>query len=96
MRSIYNNNLAAAIKARQDFLESLSGDRRKQASAIQKMISTKLKSAGSVNNRLVLMQQMMLDSLMELESELKKLKDRLTECKKEGKKLQEERHPNIK
>ena len=67
MRHIYRNELAAAIKSRQDFLDSLSVERKEQALAIQKIISTRLKSAGSANNRLVVIQQMMFDKLKGLE-----------------------------
>ncbi len=86
---IYGDALALAIKMRQEFLDSLSGERKERAVALQKMISARLRSAGSINNRLVLIQQMMFDSLMELESELKDLRERLIQTR-DDERLQEE------
>jgi hypothetical protein len=86
---IYGDALALAIKMRQEFLDSLSGERKERAVALQKMISARLRSAGSINNRLVLIQQMMFDSLMELESELKDLRERLIQTR-DNERLQEE------
>jgi hypothetical protein len=74
---------------RQEFLDSLSGERKERAVALQKMISARLRSAGSINKRLVLIQQMMFDSLMELESELKDLRERLIQTR-DDERLQEE------
>ena len=90
VHQLYNDDLAAALKARQDFFDSLSGERKEKALAYQREISAKLKAAGSVNNRLVLIKQMMFDSLMELESELKELKGGLIKGERVVKKLQEE------
>ena len=89
VNQLYNNDLAIAIKARQDFFDSLSGERKEKALAFQREISTKLKTAGSVNNRLVLIQEMMYDMLMELESELKKLSGGLVIDKRREKYLPE-------
>ena len=93
---LYNDDLAKALKARQDFLDSLCGEKKEQALAMQKRMSTRLKSAGCVNNRLVLINQMMFDKLRELGSELKKLNTRLTEDIKEEENLQEETYYGIK
>ena len=92
IHQLYNNDLAAAIKARQDFFKSLSGERRKKALAFQREISAKLKAAGSVNNRLVLIKEMMFDKLMELEAELKKLRGGLVRDERREKYLSEESH----
>ena len=92
MHQLYHDDLATAIKARQDFFDSLSGERREKALAFQREISAKLRTSGSVNNRLVLIKEMMFDKLMELESELKKLRGGLIEVKGEEKDIQEERH----
>lgn len=98
---IYGDALALAIKMRQEFLDSLSGERKERAVALQKMISARLRSAGSINNRLVLIQQMMFDSLMELESELKHLRERLIQTRdderlqKEGKYCIEEEEKSL-
>ena len=73
---LYSDDLAKALKARQDFL-GLCGERKEQALAMQKRMSARLKSGGCVNNRLVLINQMMFDKLRELGSELKKLNARL-------------------
>ena len=96
VHQLYNDDLAVAITARQDFFDSLSGKRREEALAFQREISAKLKTAGSVNNRLVLIQEMMFDKLMELESELKKLSGGLVKVKGEEKGIQEERHLTLK
>lgn len=98
---IYGDALALAIKRRQEFLDSLSGERKEQALALQKMISARLRSTGSINNRLVVIQQMMFDSLMELESELKHLRERLIQTRdderlqKEGKYCIEEEEKSL-
>lgn len=91
MKNLQSDNLARAIKARQDFINALDGKRKEQALELQKVIANKLKSAGYVHNRLVLIQQMMFDKLMELEPELKNLKEKLIEGKiKEIKYLKEQ------
>jgi len=92
---VYNNDLAAALKARQDFFDSLSGEQREKALAFQREISAKLKAAGNVNNRLVLIKEMMFDMLMELESELKKLRGRLVRDERGEKYLPEENHRTL-
>jgi hypothetical protein len=95
VHQLYNDDLAAALKARRDFFDSLSGERREKALAFQREISAKLKTAGSVNNRLVLIKEMMFDKLMELESELKRLSGGLV-CVERGKKdLPEESHRTL-
>ncbi len=90
---LYSDDLAKALKARQDFLDSLCGERKEQALAMQKRMSARLKSAGCVNNRLVLINQMMFDKLRKLGSELN---TRLTEDIKEEENLQEETYYGIK
>jgi len=76
LNNLHSDNLARAIKARQDFINALDWKRKEHALALQKVIANKLKSAGCVNNRLVLIQQMMCDKVMELEPELKNLKEK--------------------
>lgn len=95
VHQLYNDDLAAAIKARQDFFDSLCGERREKALVFQREISTKLKTAGSVNNRLVLIQEMMFDKLMELELELEKLSGGLVIDERGEKHLPEESHRTL-
>ena len=95
VHQLYNDDLAAAIKARQDFFDSLRGERKEKALAFQREISAKLKTAGNVNNRLVLIKEMMFDKLMELESELKRLSGGLVRDERGEKDLPEESHRTL-
>ena len=95
VHQLYNDDMAVAIKARQDFFDSLSGERREKALAFQKEISAKLKTAGSVNNRLFLIKEMMFDKLMELKSELKRLSGGLVRDERGEKDLPEESHRTL-
>lgn len=73
--------LEKALKARQEFLNSLSGEKRKKALEFQKEIYEKLKHAGSQHNRLVLINQMMMDKVAEFGEECEELSLRLCEVK---------------
>ena len=68
-----NVELEKALRARQEYFDSLSGERRRKTLEFQKEIDEKLKNAGSQHNRLVLINQMMLWNLAELGKECRKL-----------------------
>ena len=68
-----NVELEKVLRARQEYFDSLSGERRRKTLEFQKEIDEKMKNAGSQHNRLVLINQMMLGNLAELGKECRKL-----------------------
>ncbi len=68
-----NVELEKALRARQEYFDSLSGERRRKTLEFQKEIDEKMKNVGSQHNRLVLINQMMLGNLAELGKECRKL-----------------------
>lgn len=65
--------LEKALKVRQAFIDSLSGEKKEKALELQKQIYEKLKNAGSQHNRLVVINQMMMEKVSELGRECRKL-----------------------
>ncbi len=72
-----NAALEKALKARQKIFDSLSGEKRQKALELQREIYRTLKHAGSQHNRLVLINQMMMDKVAEFGEECEKLSLRL-------------------
>ena len=63
---LHSPALLNALKNRQAFFDRLEPDHLERALKFQELIDEKLKKAGNQNNRLTIINQMMMDSLREL------------------------------
>lgn len=63
---LHSPELRKALKNREDYFASLEGEKLERALALQEFIDDKLKKAGNQNNRLTIINKMMIDSLREL------------------------------
>jgi len=67
--------ILAAIKARNDYIESLPPEQKERALKLQAEIDAAMKKAGNQNNRLTIAYTMMMEKFYELNASLQALKE---------------------
>ena len=87
---LFPPELQKAIAQRDAFIESLEGDKKKQALDFQVKIQDALSKAGTKENRIAVLQSMMREQVFEMQKAIQKLKDTLQKTQEKSFKGSEE------